>query len=719
MKEFQKKVQQQFDLMCATGKLFRADVSGKAVYDAYLESFKPDAIFRDPTSSVHNCNTCNNFIRRYGNVVAIDEKGELMSIFDVKIEGEFENTAKKLTKLITSAKIKDVFFETIKKLHDLPYEAITKGQEVYLLGVISNHKRYTKGEADAFKTASGEYIVKPNEIRTFDHLCVTLPKQFVDIPERGAKHRSIEQIMAEYRDKFSVFKRAMTELSLDTLILVKDLIKQGSLLDGEAHLHAIEEVIAAHTSLGCDIAYYGNTLDNWFWQITYNMEERVAKFKNTLIGVLCTELSEGLELNAACKNWNIRVDPVNYHKVTAPITQKQIEEAQKFVIENDYVKSFERRIAIADDINVSEIKHIASSTEKTKMKLFENVKSTSTQHKRSEFDGIEEVSIEKFMQDILPGCTSIEAYLENKMNSNLVVLTTAEEKESKKMFKWGNNYSWTFSGNLAGKSQIKEAVKAQGGGVDGVLRFSIMWAEDDGDNSDLDAHCVEPDSNIIKYKNKVSNTGGTLDIDITQPQSHKSSGKKVVENITYPSTEKMKDGIYTFYVHQFSARNSRGFKAEIEVNGEIYSYERKTALTGRIPVAEVTLKQGVFTIKHIMVSSSVNISKKIWNIETNNFHKVNLVCLSPNHWGENAVGNKHYLFMLDNCKVDVPVRSFHNENLTEDLLKHKKVMEVLGATNMIMPQEKQLAGIGFNSTTREELIIKCQGSFKRTVKIKF
>jgi hypothetical protein len=27
------------------------------------------------------------------------------------------------------------------------------------------------------------------------------------------------------------------------------------------------------------------------------------------------------------------------------------------------------------------------------------------------------------------------------------------------MFKWNNNFSWTFNGNLAGKSQIKQAVK--------------------------------------------------------------------------------------------------------------------------------------------------------------------------------------------------------------------------------------------------------------------
>jgi hypothetical protein len=171
-----------------------------------------------------------------------------------------------------------------------------------------------------------------------------------------------------------------------------------------------------------------------------------------LIGVLCTELAEGKELNDACQAWNKRVDPANYMKAVAPITKKQIEEAKKFVEENGYEESFKRRFATIDDIKASEILHVNVGKGEIKpVSIFDSVKSTSTRHKRSEFDGIDEVSIEKFMQDILPECTSMEAYLSNKHEGNLVSLTTANIKESKPIFKWTNNYSWTFNGNLAGK----------------------------------------------------------------------------------------------------------------------------------------------------------------------------------------------------------------------------------------------------------------------------
>lgn len=227
-----------------------------------------------------------------------------------------------------------------------------------------------------------------------------------------------------------------------------------------------------------------------------------------------------------------------------------------------------------------------SNTKIKEVSIFDSVKSTSTRHKRAEFDKVETIHIEKFMTDILPGCTSVEAFLENRMERNMVSLTTANNTDSKPIFKWSNNYSWTFNGNLAGKSQIKEEVKSKGGKVDGVLRFSMMWADGNGDNSDLDLHCIEPDNFEIYYGNKRSwNTGGNLDIDIQTP-----NGKLAVENITYPSLSKMKEGVYKLFIRQFSDRSSKGFKAEIEFNGELYSYSYDKPVRGNIQIAEVTLK---------------------------------------------------------------------------------------------------------------------------------
>lgn len=708
MEKLNKQLQAQFNKMCLGKQLFRVEMSGQAIWELYLGAFTKDEnpVFRDPSSSSHNCNHCKNFIRRYGNIVSV-ENNKIVSIFDVEAEGEYVHSIKAISEVIRASKIAEVFFETFNELNSLPYEACSKTNKAFKLGVDANHKRYTKEEAEKYG------VVKANEVRTFHHFCLSLPSEFVDV-----SGKSVEAIMGEYRDAKNVFQRAMETISLDTLNLVKDLILQGSLLDGQTHLYKIEQIIPLkmeYDSLPVE------ERDNWCWTKSYKLP--FAKFRNELIGVLCSELSEGEELNKACQSWNKRVDPINYMKTTAPITKKQIEEAKKFVEDGGYVESFNRRMATIDDIKVSEILHSNVGDGKIKsVSIFDGVKSSSTRHKRNEFDGVEEVGIEKFMKDILPGCTSVEAFLSNNMEGNMVSLTTANVKDSKPIFKWDNNYSWTFNGNLAGKSQIKEAVKSAGGRVDGVLRFSMIWNDDNSDdNSDLDAWCRQPDNTCIGYStsyrkdrgNGRTTMTGQLDLDNTCP-----GGKMAIENIYFSDLKKMKDGAFEFWVNQFSARNSKGFKAEIEMDGEVYMYEYNRPVSGNVKVARVTLKNRKFSIEHLLAESSVS-SKEIYGLQTNEFHKVNLVCLSPNHWGTNNVGNKHYFFMLDGCKAPASVRGFHAENLLPELAAHRKVLEVLGTTSVVASTDKQLSGLGFNATVKDELIVKLQGSHKRTIKIKF
>ena len=693
--------------MAQTGKLFRVAITGSDLWDLYLKSFQPDTIFRDPNSSEHNCNHCKNFIRRYGNVVSLDENNNIITMFDIEPEEEYAKALKAIREAIKNSKITEVFFETYNMLSKLQYGKCDKRNELFKLGVASNHKIYSKEEAEKFG------VVKEAEVRTFNHFHVDLPKLFVDM-----SGKSVEAIMGEYRSNKEVFQRAMGGIPLDTLELVRDLINQGSLLDGQTHLYKVEQFIPLKKEYD---ELPANKRNDWCWNKSYKLP--ISKFKNELIGVLCSELAEGKELNEACQSWNKRVDPANYMKASAPITRKQIEEAKKFVEENGYSQSFDRRFATMDDIKVSEILHSNVGDGKIKtVSVFDNVKATSTRHKRSEFDKVEEVSIEKFMKDILPTCSSVEVFLTNNHQNNLVALTTANNPDSKPIFKWSNNYSWTFNGNLAGKSQIKEAVKNAGGRVDGVLRGSMIWNDTDGtDNSDLDIWCQQPNGELIgfssdfrkdRYMPSLSSCSGQLDLDNTSP-----SGRLAIENIYFASLSDMKDGIYKFWVNQYSNRGSQGFKFEIEVNGEAYNYEYKQPVSGNIQVAEVGLKDGKFLIKHHLPEASSN--KTLWGLETDNFHKVNLICLSPNHWGESQVGNKHYMFMLEGCQTDTSLRGFHNENLIGDLLTHRKVMEVLGTTNMIEPKGKHLAGIGVNATVPEELIVRLQGTHKRVIKIKF
>ena len=324
------------------------------------------------------------------------------------------------------------------------------------------------------------------------------------------------------------------------------------------------------------------------------MDERVAKFKNTLVGTLCSELSEGEDLTKACLNWNKRVDPANYMKATAPITESQKKMAKDFVSDNGYGDSFDRRLAIIDDIKASEIKYVNSGDGTIKeVSVFDKVSTKSTRHKRSEFENVDEVSIDKFMQDILPNCTSMEVLLENKHENNLVTMTTSKKEGAKKMFKWDNPYSWTYKGNLAGKSMIKENVKNAGGNVSGFMRFSIQWNDEDTRSIvDFDAHCTTPYAEIYYSDMHCYDTKGTLDVDMIDPHN------VGVENITWSDQSTIHDGDYKFRVKNFNGKNNTGVKAELEINGKCYNYFLQGNLKGFTEVVTVKVKNGVFDVVH-------------------------------------------------------------------------------------------------------------------------
>lgn len=699
MEKLNKYINSQFAKMCETGKLFVSEVSGSELWNIYLDNTE-NLTFRDPNSTSFNCNHCNNFIRRYGNIVTVVD-GEISTMFDVLLDkdDEYFLAMAEMSKKLKSSPIVDVFFETFESLKSLPYEQCKKGQESFRLGIDKNYKKYTQAEVNLYPGT-----VNIDKVYTFNHFYLDLPSRFVD--NTG---KSIESIKAGYRDKYSTFKRCMEEIPLDTLEHVRDLINQGSLRDGDSHIHSVQEMITIKKS-----TEFKSDFD--YWLSIYDMSERTAKFRNTLIGVLCVELAEGEEINKACLAFNKRVDPINYHKATPAVTPKMLENAKKEFMALGYTEDdLLRRFANLDDINVDEIHHTnVGDGVIPSVSVFDKVKTLPSRHKRAELEGVQEVSIDKFMKDILPTCTSVEAYLENSHESKMVSLTTSDSDRT--MFKWSNPFSWTFNGNLAGESMITKNVREKGGKVDGVLRFSIMWADDNRDDSDLDAHCKEPNGVEIYYASSLSrSTGGNLDIDIQHP-----GGKLAVENITYPDLNRMGDGVYRFFVRQFQNRGSVGFKAEIAFGDQLFNYEYNQPVFRDIDVAEVTLKNGEFTINHKLPCSSTTETKEVYGLETNNFHKVNLVCLSPNHWGDNNAGNLHYMFMLEGCKTPHQIRTFHNENLKPELLRnHKRVMEVLANSTMIESTDKQLSGIGFNSTLRSELVVRLKGTHKRMLKIKF
>lgn len=214
-------------------------------------------------------------------------------------------------------------------------------------------------------------------------------------------------------------------------------------------------------------------------------------------------------------------------------------------------------------------------------------------------------------------------------------------------------------------------------------------------------------------------TGAVQDVDYTEAAA---PGYVPVENITFPDLDKMPDGEYVCKIHNWRLREPTvgGFRAEIEFEGKIFQYEYDKPMPHKqwITVAVVTKKDGKFSIEHMLPCSES--SQEVWGVQTQQFARVSTIMLSPNHWDDQKVGNKHVFFMLFDCKNQEPTRGIYNEYLRSDLNDSRKVFEVLGQQTMCPVVDDQLSGLGFSSTRGDAVTVIVETAVKRTAyKINF
>lgn len=657
--------------------LFEMPVDKDKMWNTYLDSFPAgtNEIYRERRE--HDCSCCRQFVKNIGAAVFIKDN-KVTTIWDFTTgDTTYQPVLDAMSVFVKSHIVSDVYVSKFK-----------------VVGTSKNHEQLDNGE-----------------VKVWNHFYLELPDKFVT-----RSSRSEGDIKGGFRDTRNVFKRSLDEITEESLLTVLELINSNTLYKGEEWKAALTEFHKYKKEY--DKLTSDTEKENYAWEKSVTVGIAIGRIRNHSIGALLVNISEGMELDDAVKKYEQIVAPANYKRPKAIFTQKMLDDAKKTIEELGFMSSLGRRYATLDDISVNNILFSNKDSAKRIDGAVDIFSEMSREAKSSpkKFSRVEEMPVDKFISDVLPTATEIEAYFENRHSGNMVSLIAPEDKDSKTMFKWNNNFGWAYAGNMT--DSMKELVKAAGGKVDGVLRFSIQWNEDGADGSDVDAHCVEPNKNEIYYGDKYSHTtGGNLDVDIRHP-----GNRIAVENITWASKSRMQTGKYLFFVHQFAKRGtSGGFRAEIEFDGQVYSfaYNQPMNTGSKVPVAEVTLdKNGNFTIKELLPSNVS--SREVWNLHTNQFVPVSVVMYSPNYWDEQkGIGHRHYFFMLKDCINPETPNGFYNEFLSEELMQHKRVFEALGSKMRVKDVDDQLSGLGFSATKRDELIVRVVGNTERLLKIKF
>jgi hypothetical protein len=665
-RDFKQAVQRRFNDMKAA-PLYRVQIDKDFLWQLYLDSFPEGSNpkFRERTE--YDCSCCRSFVKHAGGMVSL-VGGKITSIWDIDVGGNYQVVADALAEYVNACPIENVF------LHSEPHIGTDRNREDTENGVV-----------------------------TWEHFYITLP---TGVHRKGD---DIGSLLGAYRASHDVVLRGLMEITTDAIETVRDLISQNSLYRG-AEKKAIVDAFAGMMTEFCALPQ--EKMDLYAWQQVTGPNAWVCKIRNDVIGTLLVDLSEGVELETAVKSFEDKVSGTNYKRPTALITPRMRDNAKQTLTDLGLMDSLNRRYAVLEDISVTNVL-FADRSAKRRMSgdVFDSLPTQGVQTKS--LDKIEEIPIDDFIANVLPTAKSLEVLFENRHSGNLVSLIAPEDLTAKSLFKWGNPFSWSYSGDVA--DSIKERVKHAGGNVTGDVCCRLAWFNHD----DLDFHMQEPGRYEIMYTNKrsISPNGGMLDVDMNVSPTT----REPVENIFYTTKSRMKYGEYVLFVHQFTKRESTdvGFEVEVDVLGTVHHFSYPNAVKQGQKIEVARLRVTTTGVEVIPVLPSSQASREVWGMKTQDFRPVTAVMLSPNFWDDRCIGNKHFFFMLDGCRNDGSARGFYNEFLSTELEPHRKTMEIVGSKMRTEEGTDQMSGLGFSSTQRNNLVVRVTSSFVRTVKIVF
>lgn len=656
--------------------LFLVEATKEELWETYLNSFPEENGIRQS----FNCNACRQFIKACGGLVAMNSDYSVTSIWDFEVSDPLYQT----------------IFNNLKRF--------VYSRPINRVGVFTKENT---GISSNLQTLEDGSVIRHYHFY-LPNLPVVRPTQTG--PLNNTYNTSQGTIAALFHQ--------CTQEALETVV---ELFKQGS-LDKIDFLPKVESALAHYKKY--KELEEENLQCNYIWKLSLDRNP-VHLFKNSAIGNLVLNLSKGEKTLESCiAIYHDMVDPHNYRRTSAPITPRMISTAEEKLRKRGLINSLSRRFAVTPDIHINNLLYAGQEVPVLGNSVFDVMRQESATSKKPNLSNIEKVSWEKFVSDILPTCNKVSAFLERKFENRLVSLIAPSDLDSPSLFPWDNGFSWAYKGDVA--SSIKARVKKEGGDVDGFIRISLGWHNRD----DLDLHLIPPKPHgRICFASKTNRElEGKLDVDMNAGATINSVDP--VENITFKDSSALVSGNYEVHVHNYTKHSHQnvGFSLEFECKQQnllqVFSCKKGVKEKQRVKVLTFSVKDGQIVKVTPFLSKEEELSTELWGLKTGQFHEVEVLCNSPNTWGEKAVGTPHAFFFLRNCQNDEPtVRGFFNEFLKPELHPHRKVFEVMG-TKLLVPNEtpdSQLSGIGFSlgGSDHPELLLRVEGNFQRDIIVQF
>lgn len=423
--EFSDAVKNRFNSMVRGGKkLFTTNAIG--LFEAYIENLPSEA------QQHYTCNTCKNFIRKYGGLVTISDNGETESVLwnENEVPVFFTESVKAMKKLVMQARVNRVFLSDFETLG---------------------------------KPVAGEW----------KHLSVNLPNELI----HRSKLLTAGQSMAEKLEDFKMLMNALNDYPVDVVEQAVVLLKTESLYRSEKCLGVAEWFKGLHDRRN----QVKNSIhkENLVWLAVATAPVGYCHIRSSMIGTLLDDIASGMTFESVSRRFAEKMHPLKYQRPQAAPSAGNIAQAEKIVEKLGIQKSLIRRFAKLEELetlwtpksikeevkNGSIFSHLKAKSKKEELKM--NIPAVT-------------MTWRKFSETVLPLAEEIE-YSVPSGNDVFSAILTASYEDAPPILQWDkeekrNPFSWYVynDGSPASRWNLSTGYCK----VTGITLQPSMWYEE-------------------------------------------------------------------------------------------------------------------------------------------------------------------------------------------------------------------------------------------------
>jgi len=425
---FAASVQRHFDAAIAQSPyLFTVETSDD-LYDHYLGSFPADQI------QYHNCHACRSFIRRFGNLVSIDEHGHQSS-------------------------------------------AVWGGDSIpdlYQAGAASMAKAVARGRVTGVFLSSDLTWGTP-EAGGFTHFAIRPPQTILH--RKGVM--TAGQMMAQKKQDYGTLSHGLSDFSVEVVGQALTLLQSESLYRSEKVIGPAKFLHDLHLARA---KARGAQANNLVWLAVAKAPVGFATPRSSMVGTLLEDLAAGMDTTAVAARFKSKMNPLQYQRPQAAPTSGAIRQAEKLVEEMGIAPAFERRFARLEEVQTIWTPTAVKVTGRKQPEggMFGHLAPKGKSPSPALSDGSEvNITWAKFAKTVLPNARKIELYMASSMAFCGVV--TAVHADAPPIIQWDshenrNPFSWYFYSNGSAPSDwnLRSGTWVN---VTGIMLKPNLWGE--------------------------------------------------------------------------------------------------------------------------------------------------------------------------------------------------------------------------------------------------